>query len=1217
MKYNKLFACTLGLLIGAFGQAHAFFEVDLTDIQYAVVGKPAVNRTNVGIAGGVVYETRFNSATLQGDLIARAIDVNGNTSNDVFDELGLLQADGAEWRASRVMRDRDPNTRNIFVAELLNPASDTDGSLTPKVFRWNAISAHTKSLIDPAAANPPDNEPALTESAVLNWLRGAQTNEGLGAGLFRERTALWQNDAAGNPTSYHNKIGPVVRSAPAYVGPPNEFYSENDYFAFRQANRNRKPMVYVGANDGMMHGFIATTGEADSGKEVFGFVPAAVLHKLAGHTSRDASEPVFTVDGSPIVEDAYGPFPACGTGSCWRSILVSGLNGGGRSVFALDVTDPVSDITGETQANANKLFLWEHGAIDVNGDGNPKDANRGENPRLGYTFSQPIIAQLNNGVWAAIYGNGYGAKDGNTLNKGAWLFIRNLATGDEIATIGLYHKDQDDHDPNGLSSVRAWDENFDGRVDYVYAGDLNGNLWKVDLTSTDPSNFEPAFDDPRNTGFYHPLIQVGDTYNPNLNGSITTTPAVTVHPDGGVMVYFGSGINVGANHLFPLGDKSVFGIRDANPNAPADLKPPYGYYPQYTSNTRKSDRAKQFTLTQHTLGLETVPPPAPPAEGGDPEPNVPVLRGIKSTTESTDGVGWEIKLQDYDSHPSAINTNEQLLTDIRVSGGRVQFISTQNRDGENPFNWMNIVDFRTGAAPATPLFDSNLDGSVTEADRIDIVDGGPTDVVPVSGAMGVGVPSTPSIVTVVNNNRAFIVNLGIEIFGIFSSPFTDGGLAGGHFDEDEAFLPRDVYKDENGNVVPIDWDNPPFYQDLFKSVKHTHEYDDKLDVNGVNLLRQVDQNAEPPETDRPPPGQAPNVETTDGILDGYTSLQGGAWKVRLDNDGNILLDNNGNPQLRDGEFEDDAGNPISENTVAIIELLNPHSVDHSVWAQERFEAGVSGNNHVAQPARVYFACDDPTYMLPDPNGPDAAFVPGGTTVSGPSGGPVTNETGTGFAGGWSAPDFFDMPEQYRTCTIKNMTALMVRYNDINAMRATSPGCVKGVNQPGPILPPDQVDPITGAVTKPVDHLGNELRQNSRERDGAFTVRAFQRVNGVKKVFYENWNYEHFKEGPTGCTKINEGGRKNRKLPDSSANEDPCRGKTGEKLIKCRNKNPGSGQSTGGSGKIQFAGEGGFALFVGTPALALDPYAGATPEGPPIVSPQIPARRVNWREVLTE
>lgn len=344
--------------------------------------------------------------------------------------------------------------------------------------------------------------PLATATAnEINYLRGDRSQElANGAGLRQRRSVL----------------GDIVNSQPVYVGTPNgqlyrgaTFTGASGYPAFvaAKAAANRSPVVYVGANDGMLHAFNASTGA-----EVFAFMPKGAMAGLIGvngFTSPDYQHRYF-VDGDLTVADVF-------QGGSWKTILVGTLGRGGRSIFALDVTDP-----------AAPTLLWEKDATDI--------------PELGNNLNKPIIAQVADGDWRVLLGNGP-----NSSNDHAQLITVAVGTGN-TTTI-----DTGVGGDNGLSGINAWASSSSGFVDTVYAGDLKGNVWKMTGIAT--------------TGVADLLFDAG-TSQP-----ITATPLVSKNPaTGDTWVFIGTGrylndADVSNNDVqswYGLIDKGALPINKAN-----------------------------------------------------------------------------------------------------------------------------------------------------------------------------------------------------------------------------------------------------------------------------------------------------------------------------------------------------------------------------------------------------------------------------------------------------------------------------------------------------------------------------------------------------------------------------------------------------------------------------------------------------------------------------
>ncbi|QSX80055.1 adhesin [Lysobacter solisilvae] len=193
--------------------------------------------------------------------------------------------------------------------------------------------------------------------------------------------------------------------------------------------------MYVGANDGMLHAI-----NTANGVEQFAYVPAGInFSDLKSFSDPQYSHRYF-VDGPIVVSNRNQ------TGG--KNYLVGSLGRGGKGVYGLDVTSP------GTFKAAN--VLWELSAGD----------------NLGNVLGDPIVVKLNDGSDAVVFGNGYNSKNGQAV-----LYVVDIKTG-----VVLHEINTGVGSDNGLAAPRGWDDDGNGTVDYVYAGDLKGNVWKFDFT---------------------------------------------------------------------------------------------------------------------------------------------------------------------------------------------------------------------------------------------------------------------------------------------------------------------------------------------------------------------------------------------------------------------------------------------------------------------------------------------------------------------------------------------------------------------------------------------------------------------------------------------------------------------------------------------------------------------------------------------------------------
>ncbi|AGA91845.1 Tfp pilus assembly protein, tip-associated adhesin PilY1 [Thioflavicoccus mobilis 8321] len=508
----------------------------------AAAASVATNSTNLQ-TNSFIYQGRFSSADWSGQLLAYALDMDGT--------IGALQ-----WDAAIKMAAQDPADRVILTKGATDGVAFEYANLTGATIPTGSL----QDFLDKSAAGFSDG----CGPERVAFLRGDHANEGVNgvfpcasgnqANRFRKRF---------NPTSSIDfKLGDIVNSNPWYLGAPEAGYADSDhpgYYAFATAKSSRVPVVYVGGNDGMLHGIDATTGRTTSGQEVLAYVPSAVYPNLSRLTDRDYNRNHrYFVDGSPMVADAD---LGSSTSPDWRSVLIGGLGAGGKGYYALDVSNPAAF----DESNAADTLLWEFTEAD--------DAD------MGYAYNLPPastvteqakqIVKMANGKWAAILGNGYGTSAGKAV-----LYILFIEDGvDGIWTAGDFVKIVADVPAaldNGLSTPVPFDSNYDGVVDTVYAGDLKGNLWKflVGPNASDaavtvaPSTWKVAFStcDGTTGSPCTPLFTAKDCGGGRQ--PIVAPPEVSSHPEGGQLVMFGTGKYLEFDDNESLSPQAFYGIWD-------------------------------------------------------------------------------------------------------------------------------------------------------------------------------------------------------------------------------------------------------------------------------------------------------------------------------------------------------------------------------------------------------------------------------------------------------------------------------------------------------------------------------------------------------------------------------------------------------------------------------------------------------------------------------
>ena len=509
----------------------------------STASRPAVN-------SGQVVENEDNGLTIRSVSYQTTYDSEENWSGDltkrektrIFNSATGVYEDGERvlWSASDMLPAA--NARNIKI-----PTADGNSL---QAFIWdNAGDPATEGTLawylnrNPLTSNTSDNR----GEDRLKYLRGDRSLEGTNNNNFRQRTKVLGDLYSSVPVS--------VSKARYLVNEGNRIEGDTSYTDFAESVSTRKGMIYVGGNDGMLHGFNAT-----SGREEFAFIPSIVFPNLNKLTGTNYAHH-FYVDGSPVVGDIYD-------NGTWKTILVGTLRAGGKGVFALDVTDP-----------ENIRLLWEFDDSKITGS----DA-----VKMGYSFSKPTIARLNTGKWAVIFGNGYEAQ--NHTNGKAALFVLDAVNGNKLAALEVTGTDGI---PNGLSTPKLSDYNADGVAEFAYAGDLQGNLWRFNLHSSSANNFSVAYN---GTPMFKALSTPATESAVGKRQPITAAPSLVRHPTGnGYLVIFGTG------KYFETGDK------DGDKTMAQTL---YGIWDRYTKLTEEdisaSNSGAAMPISRSSLVEQTI-----------------------------------------------------------------------------------------------------------------------------------------------------------------------------------------------------------------------------------------------------------------------------------------------------------------------------------------------------------------------------------------------------------------------------------------------------------------------------------------------------------------------------------------------------------------------------------------------------------------------------------
>lgn len=582
----------------------------------------------------LIYQASFNTAGWTGDLTATKI-----TSAGI--------GDTTEWSAAAKLDAMAPGDRTIY----------TYNGTEKKAFNaWVNLTGDQRKDI-----NIITDDTETAGLGVINYIRGDQSNEGTNTGQFRVRTS---------------RLGDIVNSAPVYVGKPNARYpdsiegSDKLYSTFAATNSDRTGRVYVGANDGMLHAFDAATGA-----EAFTYIPDLVFSAEPGKGLHALAEQGYAhnpyVDLTVATADVYN--------SGWKTVVVGGLRGGGKGIFALDVTSEGLD---------SVLFEYTHND-------------------LGYTYSEIQVARMNNGKWAAIFGNGYNSDpDGDGKAK---LFIVYLDDGTEtildtgVGSLDATSKDcaNAGSDCNGMSTPNIGDLDGDGTIDRIFSGDLHGNLWVFNVSDPLAGNWTSAYKTSGGTAL--PLaIACRGTLTPDTNGPdtcatadrqpITSKPSIAWHPSQNgigtqpnVMAFFGTGQFLTNNDLTTTATQRFFGVWDNGGSG------------EYTS----TDLQKQtITTTSHSSGDVRIID----SENSETPVNYPTKKG------------WYMDLP---------TSKERVVTNPLVYGDLVLFTTLiPGEGGDNPCDeaggagWLMAVEMGSGGAPVIPSMDLTGDGDFNSDDNV-------------------------------------------------------------------------------------------------------------------------------------------------------------------------------------------------------------------------------------------------------------------------------------------------------------------------------------------------------------------------------------------------------------------------------------------------------------------------------------------------------------------
>jgi type IV pilus assembly protein PilY1 len=644
-----------------------------------VVAAPATSNPVATQNDNFIFNTTFTTLSWYSELNRRTIDPATGAVSTTPDWAAQALLDAKTTASS--------DTRTIFTF---------DGGTANKLknFLWANLTATEKTYFDGTLGG----KNLLGQWSILSGAQQTQCDAGgttCGEKLVNfhrgqrgfETTALGNNTLAPDPGTnslfrHRDHIfGDSVNAQAVYVKASAFAYGDQGYLAFKSANLTRQGTVYLAANDGMLHAF-----NSDTGAESWAYIPSMVMPNMWHLADFDyANNHRYFVDGTPVTGDIC-------TNNCtissatWATILVGGLNAGGRGFYALDITNP-----------ASPKALWELKSTDASGNPaacipsvnnvpqTPVPANTFSDCDIGLSFGNPIITKRSDGKWVVLVTSGYNNVAPGT--GGGFLYIVDALTGailNKTATLilnppgfapGMINAGNTTT-PSGFTRINAFaaSANTDNTTMRVYGGDLNGNLWRIDGQFA-PNTLASGF------GLNHAtlLAILGTANGLNTQGigdqPITTRPTlgqITSGTAGPVeMVYVGTGRFLGSSDVSNLSQQTFYGIKD-----------PLGTFAGWSAVHTNPNMVKQ-TLTQ-----------APNATDPTEIDRFTTANAVTFSPGATGTIGWFI-----DFNPGGASPGERSNTDPKILFGTLGF--TTNAPNANTCDFGGkgftyFLDYTTG-----------------------------------------------------------------------------------------------------------------------------------------------------------------------------------------------------------------------------------------------------------------------------------------------------------------------------------------------------------------------------------------------------------------------------------------------------------------------------------------------------------------------------------------
>lgn len=527
---------------------------------------------------GDFYSPSFNAGDWSGTVIKSGLQLNETTNaveslSTVTWDAGQILTAGSVLTSEQTSADPylKPDQRKIFTYRRETGGSPGIAFTSANLTQFDTVMRNTLNK------NPIDNSTDSLGAQRIDYLRGVRTQENVTTTAFRRRASV---------------MGDIINSGPVFKKEVDEkILADSSYAVFSRSVNSRTAAVYVGANDGMLHAL-----RASDGKELFAYVPLAVAANLNRLTNPSYQHTPY-VDGVPSIAEAK-------VGTDWRTVLASGMGGGAQGIFALDVTDPDHFEDGST---GQSKVLFEFTDQD--------------DPMMGSVLTQPQIVKIKipastpggaiSYQWFVVASSGYNnyVNDGTGRyqpNGSQAVFFLSLkkTPGAAWAEGTNYFKvvvpANNTTTANGLANPGVLLDT-QGEVKALYAGDLQGQLWKLDLS--EGLSTQNISDGKILKGGVKPMFTA--SVSAGTRQPITTPPLIATTGQGAHMVVVGTGKFMERDDANTTGVQSIYGIWDDNGTATSDFDLTRSALAVNGVSVGTSEVAITKPATNYTLGRGT------------------------------------------------------------------------------------------------------------------------------------------------------------------------------------------------------------------------------------------------------------------------------------------------------------------------------------------------------------------------------------------------------------------------------------------------------------------------------------------------------------------------------------------------------------------------------------------------------------------------------------